>query len=146
MENINIKLKDGAKVPVYSSKGAACFDLFAHTVDPIDGNSVKIGTGVFMDLPAAKQLLVFSRSGQGFKDLTRLANCVGVIDPDYTGEIAVKLVCDSPEKIEYIKSIKVGDKIAQAQLVPIIRAEFNVVDDLNKTTERGSGGFGSTGN
>ena len=146
MENINIKLKDGAKVPVYSSKGAACFDLFAHTVDPIEGNSVKIGTGVFMDLPADKQLLVFSRSGQGFTDLTRLAKCVGVIDPDYTGEIAVKLVCDSPEKIEYIKSIKVGDKIAQAQLVPIIRAEFNVVDDLNKTTERGSGGFGSTGN
>lgn len=144
MENIKIQLKKGAKMPEYSTEGAACFDLFVHTVE-VKENTATIGTGVFMELPHDKQLLVFSRSGHGFKNLVRLGNCVGVVDPDYRGEIKVKLVCDDPEQVDFLKSIQKGDKIAQAQLVPIIKTQFTIVDKIDTSTKRGSDGFGSTG-
>ncbi len=90
-------------------------------------------------------MLIFSRSGHGFNHNARLANCVGVIDSDYRGEVLVKLSMDDefcdPETELYIRP---GDRIAQAMLVQVPRCEFEVVEQLT-ITERGAGGFGSTG-
>ena len=86
-------------------------------------------------------MLVFSRSGHGFKNNVRLANCVGVIDSDYRGEVMVKLVYDGFTSNLLVRN---GDRIAQAMLVPAQQVTFEVVEELN-TTERGTKGFGSTG-
>ena len=86
-------------------------------------------------------MLVYSRSGHGFKHDTRLANCVGVIDSDYRGELMVKLTYDGAEDGPFIEP---GDRIAQAMIVPVSQVSFDVVDELSDTV-RGSGGFGSTG-
>lgn len=87
-------------------------------------------------------MLVFSRSGHGFKNDTRLANCVGVIDSDYRGEVMVRLTCDNMS----VNALHVspGDRIAQAMLLPVAQVEFEEVDDLG-ATKRGTGGFGSSG-
>lgn len=153
--NINVKkLRPDAKLPIYGSDGAACFDLHA-IVDNEDGiilQSPQLGshpfeyvfsTGLSFDIPDGYQMLIFSRSGHGFNQNVRLANCVGVIDSDYLGEVKVKLIVD-----DYGRGLRVrnGDRIAQAQILPVLRTEFVEVDELNKNTERGDGGFGSTGN
>ncbi len=134
-------------IPQYKSAGAACFDLHARffdrsitdTVVVTPGNPQVFPTGVMVEIPEGHVMLVFSRSGHGFKDDTRLANCVGIIDADYRGEIMVKLTCDNGSL-----TIKHEDRVAQAMVVPIDRVEFEVVDALGET-ERGAGGFGSTG-
>ena len=84
---------------------------------------------------------IYSRSGHGFKDDVRLANCVGKIDSDYRGEGLVKLAIDAP--YGYFKVFP-GDRIAQAEVVKIDRCVFEEVDELS-STERGDNGFGSTG-
>jgi len=86
-------------------------------------------------------MLVFSRSGHGFNHDVRLANCVGVIDADYRGEIRVKLTADSKANPLIVRP---GDRIAQALVIPIAQMSFTEVDELSDTT-RGTGGFGSTG-
>ena len=142
-----------AKAPTYATDGSACFDLYAATVDRTGnigamlshGSPVVCGTGLAFDVPAGHVMLIFSRSGHGFNHNARLANCVGVIDSDYRGEVLVKLTMDDefcdPETELYIRP---GDRIAQAMLLPIPRCEFEVVEQLTLTV-RGAGGFGSTG-
>ena len=134
------KLHPDALMPQYGSNGAACFDL--HTVKGgfVTNYSV-FDTGLAFEIPEGHVMLVFSRSGHAFKSDTRLANCVGVIDHDYRGEVKVKLRCDS--NINSL-SIQAGDRIAQAMIVPYPKVEFVWADDLSDT-ERGEGGFGSTG-
>ena len=88
-------------------------------------------------------MLVFSRSGQGFKDAVRLANCTGVIDSDYRGDVKVKLQRDHAEH-DLPVFVDHGDRIAQAMIIPVEQAQFEVVDELSET-QRGTGGFGSTG-
>ncbi len=148
------KLHPDAKLPIYATDGAACFDLHAHTVENSrvfgahihQAAPVVCGTGLAFDVPAGWAMLVFSRSGHGFKHEVRLANCVGVIDSDFRGEVRVKLTSDdfSADDRNVPLFVKSGDRIAQAMLVPAQRIEFNVVDELS-TTERGNNGFGSTG-
>lgn len=144
------RLYPDALPPQYSTGRAACFDLFAHNcvefpvAGPFElqpGVALTFGTGCAFEIPADHVMLVFSRSGHGFKQAIRLANCVGVIDSDYRGEVRVKLTRDSSEGYA---AIRLGDRIAQALILPIPRVEFKLVNDLLKT-ERGSGGFGSTG-
>ncbi len=145
-----------AKAPTYATDGAACMDLYAATVNDYDrtgnigamlshGSPVVCGTGLAFDVPAGHVMLIFSRSNHGFDHNARLANCVGVIDPDYRGEVLVKLSMDDefcdPETELYIRP---GDRIAQAMLVQVPRCDFEVVEQLT-ITERGAGGFGSTG-
>lgn len=86
-------------------------------------------------------MFIFSRSGHGFKSDTRLSNCVGVIDSDYRGEVMVKLTCDSARSSLVVSN---GDRIAQAVIIKYDQVEFEESDDLSET-ERGAGGFGSTG-
>lgn len=154
------KLHPSARLPTYATDGSGCFDLYAATVE----GSEHAGAGVYPDAPVTCQtglafevpeghvMLVFSRSGHGFNQGVRLANCVGVIDADYRGEVAVKLTADEifvdPESFacDRHRHLRVtpGSRIAQALIVPIPRVEFEEVDELSATA-RGTGGFGSTG-
>lgn len=140
--NVKIKkLHEDAIVPTYGSAGAACFDLYAHDVEPEpDGKSTYVFTGVAVKIPDDHVMLIFSRSGHGFNWSTRLCNCVGVLDSDYTGEVMVKLRHDGIDA----PCLLPNDRIAQAMILPIQQVTFEVVDELPKT-ERGTNGFGSTG-
>lgn len=154
MEQSNVTLKvkrlhPDAVLSEYATDGSACFDLRA--VDcgqqsPIwgSGPGATFRTGLAFEIPSGYVMLIFSRSGHGFKNETRLANCVGVIDSDYRGEVMVRLVRDGGNALDILR-VNPGDRIAQAMLVPIPRVALVEVDDLSATA-RGDGGFGSTGN
>lgn len=138
------KLHQDAITPTYATDGSACFDLYAiedSFIDDIGHPNIKVPTGLAFEIPQGWQMLIFSRSGHAAKNNVRLANCVGVVDSDYRGEVKVLLAADIDAQL----AIKKGDRIAQAQLMPVHRVEFAEVDDLSDT-ERGAGGFGSTGN
>lgn len=152
--NINIKkLHQNAVVPSYAHHGDACFDLHATTVAGFEhighivyeGAPLVCGTGIAFSIPEGNVMLVFSRSGHGFHHDVRLANCTGIIDATYRGEVMVKLTCDSPdEDLTPPYKVNPGDRIAQAMIIPVERVAFTVVDELSETA-RGDGGFGSTG-
>jgi dUTP pyrophosphatase len=134
------KLDPKAELPRYATLGAACADLVALEgafVPP--GGSAAIRTGLAFDIPEGHVMLIFSRSGHGFVNDVRLANCVGVIDSDYRGEVMVKLTCDGGSY-----KVAAGDRIAQAMVIPIPQVTFVVGEELIQTA-RGAGGFGSTG-
>jgi dUTP pyrophosphatase len=140
-------LHPDAKLPVYATQGAAAMDL--HAVLPNSGcvsvteNSPQvIPTGLAVEVPAGHVMLVFSRSGHGFKSDVRLANCVGVIDSDYRGELMVKLTRDNARGDAV--TVYHGDRIAQAMVIPVRQYQPVMVDTLSET-ERGEGGLGSTG-
>ena len=140
------KLLAEATIPVYATQGAACFDLHAclpdsdAAINTCPNATVVIPTGLAFEVPEGHVMLIYSRSGHGFKLNTRLANCVGVIDSDYRGEVRVKLTRDDGGSL----FVTHGDRIAQAMIVPVPRVELIEVDDLDET-ERGASGFGSTG-
>lgn len=145
------KLHQDAIIPQYATMGAACFDLHALTVDGAyhigsniyEGYAVVCGTGLAFEVPEGYALMVYSRSGHGFKFNTRLCNAVGILDSDYRGELMVKLTCDIDDD-ESCLFVKPGDRIAQAMIVPVPVVEFVESDSL-EDTERGEGGIGSTG-
>ena len=131
---INIKkTHPNAKMPVYATDGAGCFDLYAASQEGL----FTYDTGLAFDIPEGHAMLVFARSSVGFKYNATLANSVGVIDSDYTGSVKVKF----NRSVSYV----VGDRIAQAMIIPYNRVSFQFVDDLNET-KRGEGAFGSTWN
>lgn len=137
------KLHEDAIIPTYATDGSACFDLYAVEdgyVDDISHPNIKIGTGLAFEIPEGYQMLIFPRSGIAFKNNVTLTNAVGVVDADFIGEVCILLSSHS----EGLLSIKKGDRIAQAQLMPVHRVSFQEVDSLTET-ERGTGGFGSTG-
>lgn len=149
------KLHPEAIVPKYATAGAACFDLHALLVDDHEGPyedivptgcTLNIRTGLAFEIPEGYAMLIFSRSGHGFKNDVRLSNCVGVLDSDYRGEARVKLRNESPlsDKVAACLHVAHGDRIAQAMLVRVDQWVLEVVDELS-STERGEGGFGSTG-
>jgi len=141
---MNIKLlNDLAKVPTRGSEYAAGYDLYAATdkvTDIAPHSTVKIGTGLAVELPEGTFGAIFARSGLATKKGLRPANCVGVVDSDYRGECIVALHNDTDE----VMSIDAGERIAQLIVMPYVAVDFNVVDELTDTT-RGDGGFGSTG-
>lgn len=139
-----MKLDEYAVLPTFGTEGAACFDLYAHL--PYDDAAIStckphqrvtIDTGLAFEVPPGYAMMIYSRSGQGFKDNTRLSNCVGVIDSDYRGQVRVALTRDDCQGI----FIKHGDRIAQAMLVPVPTVLFLEVDELS-TTVRGDGAYG----
>lgn len=145
-------LHDDAELPEYATSGAACFDLKAVGIDEDNiyrgewlnaSNHIRtviVGTGLAFEIPTGWVMLIFSRSGHGFKNNVRLANCVGVIDSDYRGEVKVKLTADSFGGLV----VRNGDRIAQAMLVQVPHFDLVEVEELT-ATDRGEGGFGSTG-
>lgn len=131
-------------LPTYATDGSAGFDFYAgHDAILNYGNPVVIDTGLQFEIPKGFGMFLYSRSGMGFNGDIRLGNCVGVIDCDYRGNLFIKLTTDvaSWDKTRYIKT---GDKIAQGVISHTPRVSFIEVDTLSDT-ERGSGGFGSTG-
>lgn len=137
-------LNDLAKIPTYGSEGAAGADLYAATESDIlirPHETVKIETGIAMEIPNNAFGAIFARSGLATKQGLRPSNCVGVIDPDYRGEIIVALHNDTEEE----QIVPAGSRIAQFILMPkSIHLDFEIVEELGNT-ERGDGGFGSTG-
>ena len=141
--NIKIKkLKDNAVVPTRGSKCAAGADLYSAENDLYieDRQTVMIGTGIAMEIPEGYVGLVYARSGLACKEGLAPANKVGVIDSDYRGEIKVALYNQSGQK----KLVKNGERIAQIVIAPFLAPEFTEVSELDET-DRGEGGFGSTG-
>lgn len=137
------KLK-GTALPRYASTGAAAFDFSAIGL-PEEGVVISaespqiIRTGLACEIPEGWVMFVNSRSGHGFKYDVRLSNCQGWIDSDFRGELMLKLATDGAPF-----EVKNGDRIAQALLVQCPQFEFEMAEELS-VTERGEGGFGSTG-
>jgi dUTP pyrophosphatase len=136
-----------ARMPVYATEGAACFDLYAATVTGIDegvlhpGCQLVVGTGLAFEIPPGYMMRIAPRSGLAFTHSVEAFP--GVIDSDYRGEVKVLLrrwrfVYNEP------MLIKPGDRIAQAFICEVPRLEFEEADELTETA-RGGGGFGSTG-
>ena len=148
-----VKMYDDVKLPTYATDGSGCFDIYAYAnvhedlqysakVALTAGAAVTFDTGLKFEVPEGYVMLVFSRSGHGFKNSVRLSNCVGVIDSDYRGELMVKLTADFSGSG---MNICHGDRIAQAMIVPIPKVEFVEIAEAHlSATHRGSGGFGST--
>jgi len=136
-------------VPNFQTEGAAAVDLFACTQGTVrieaQAPAVLINSGIaisFGDYSIAG--LVLPRSGLGHKKGLVLGNTVGLIDPDYDGEILISVWNRNPIGTPPIE-INAGERIGQLVFVPIIRPSFEVVDEFTNRTVRGSGGFGSTG-
>ena len=141
---VNIKkLKANAALPVYNSAAAAGADLRACLEEDViirPGKTEMISTGLAMEVPEGYAGLIYARSGLASKRGLAPANKVGVIDSDYRGEIMVALHNHSEEAAV----ISHGERIAQLIITPYLTAEFTEKEVLEET-ERGFGGFGSTG-
>ena len=136
------RLYDSAILPTYATDGSGCFDIYTMLNGDTDYNEPHTySTGLAFEIPEDHVMLVFSRSGHGFKNDVRLSNCVGVIDSDYRGELKVKLTCD---KIGWGLEVNAGDRIAQGMIIPVAKVSFEEVSELSDTV-RGSNGFGSSG-
>lgn len=146
MKALSPKLGTEIPFPTYATPGAAAMDLRACVDGPVmihSGKTVFVPTGIAIGLEPGYAALLFPRSGLACKEGLSLANGVGVIDSDYRGEVMVAL--HNHNTTDYVpKTIQPGDRIAQLAIVPVVRCDIEVVDDLDDT-ERGAGGFGSTG-
>lgn len=141
---LSSKIGTDIPAPFYATPGAAAMDLHAcmdeAVVIPAGGRRI-IPTGIAIALPNADYVaLVFARSGLGIKHGIVPANCVGVIDSDYRGEIMVGL--QNSGDTGY--TVQPGDRIAQLMITPVVQASIAMVEELDDTA-RGAGGFGSTG-
>ena len=138
--------KIGTEIPLpkFATAGAACMDLCACLDEAVTlqaGERRLIPTGIAIALPSADYVaLVFARSGLGIKQGVCLSNGVGVMDSDYRGEIGVGLV--NLGQSEY--TVRPGDRIAQLRVTPVVQPTVVQVSELDDT-DRGAGGFGSTG-
>ncbi len=154
------KIRKNAVIPTYGSLSSAGADLYAATDKSIyirDGETVMIPTGIAIEIPEGYMGLIFARSGLSCKNGLAPANKVGLIDSDYRGEIMVAIHNHEPMKSQddvtdenYLENytkrhiIEPGDRIAQLVIAPYMHMEFEEVENLDDT-ERGIGGFGSTG-
>ena len=141
---VSSKIGSDIPLPYYATPGSAAMDLHAcldgPVVIPAGGRSV-IPTGIAIALPFPDYVaLVFARSGLGIKHGVAPANCVGVIDSDYRGEVMVGLQNSGSSDF----TVQPGDRIAQLMVTPVVQATIQMVDELDET-QRGAGGFGSTG-
>ena len=137
------KLNSKVQLPKYKTDGSSGMDLMAFTESPINirpQESVLIPTGITIAIPEDTEIQIRPRSGLAAKSNISVLNTPGTIDSDYRGEI--KIILFNHGKEDFV--INNNDRIAQMVLVPIIKAEFEEVENLPKTL-RGPGGFGSTG-
>lgn len=129
-----------ATLPTYGTVGAGCFDLYScDNITLVQDSSCVFDTGLSFEIPEGYVMLIYLRSSMGKRGLS-LNGSVGVIDSDYRGNVFVPVTL----KKRTVMTISKGDRIAQAMIVPFPKVEFVEVDALTET-ERGSGGFGSTG-
>lgn len=169
MQAIKVKIKrmrEGVQLPEYKSALASGFDLAAaEDVLVRPGETVVVPTGIAVEIPEGYELQIRPRSGVSKRTRLRLPNTPGTVDADYRGEVGVLVENTVPPTKasgtvligmdgQWIETndlypvgtylIRRGDRIAQGVIVPVVRAEFVEVDELSET-ERGAGGFGSTG-
>lgn len=138
------RLHPDAFVPTKATTGSACFDLYSYDCIP-DERGYTVHTGLSIALPPNHGLLIFPRSGLSTKYGLTLRNAVGVIDSDYRGELMIKLHEGNPNDQAVIRELlKYGNRVAQALVLETPEVFWTEVDVL-PTTERGMGGFGSTG-
>lgn len=172
-ESINVKIKklvSNAVIPYYATPSAVGLDLVATSVDNNNKHYIEYGIGLAIEIPEGYAGFLFPRSSNSKKDL-QLCNCVGIIDPDYRGEIKLRFrriispdnskthvipnersfnffPCYEESKAQYLSTsidvYEVGEKVAQLVIMPYPKVNFIETDKLSDT-ERGSGGFGSTG-
>ena len=141
---VSPKIGNDIPLPYYATPGSAAMDLHACLEEavtiPARGRTV-IPTGIAIALPSPGYVaLVFARSGLGIKHGVAPSNCVGVIDSDYRGEVMVGL--QNSGETDF--TIQPGDRIAQLMVVPVVQAQVRMTDEVDET-QRGTGGFGSTG-
>lgn len=140
------KIYEDAIIPTHGSEYSAGYDLHAYiknesgVIQIAPHRMIKINTGIAISLPHDTFGGIYARSGLASKRGLRPANCTGIIDSDFTGEIIIALYNDSDE----VQEVKDGERVAQLIIQQYITVDFNEVEDLPHT-ERGSGGFGSTG-
>ncbi len=138
------RVRENALLPVRASSGAAAFDLHVCLDEDIvilPGQYKNLPTGIAIELPAPEYVaLIFSRSGHGAKHGVSLVNSVGVIDSDYRGEIQIGLINHGSEPLTVCN----GDRVAQMMITTCFAPQLIESDSLSET-ERGAGGFGSTG-
>lgn len=136
------KLNKNAILPRHGSEWAAGYDLYACIDKPVTiqpHSTEKIGTGLGFELPEGTFGAIFARSGLATKQGLRPSNCVGICDSDYRGEYIVALYNDS----DIARTVSYGDRIAQLVLMPYYEMIFT--EETLSDTDRGAGGFGSTG-
>jgi dUTP pyrophosphatase len=142
--NIKIKrLSEEATIPTRGSEYSAGYDLYANIEKPVSikpHETVKIGTGLAIEIPDGYFGAIFARSGLATKEGLRPANCTGVCDSDYRGEYIVAIHNDS----DVVREIIPHERIAQLVVIPYLYVSFKETDELSDTS-RGEGGFGSTG-
>ena len=137
------KLRENAMLPTYGSKDAAGADLYACLENPVTiepGKTVFVPTGIAMEIPKGYAGLAYARSGLACKQDLAPANKVGVIDSDYRGEFMIALHNHGSQT----RTVSHGDRIAQLVITPVYTPGFAEVEELSDT-QRGTGGFGSTG-
>ena len=137
------KLDERAIIPTYGteySAGADLYNMGGESVSVAPGETVFIHTGLSIEIPEGYCGLIFARSGLATKRGLAPANKVGVVDSDYRGEWMVALHNHSDKTA----TVEGGERVAQMVVVPYLKAEFELTDELSET-ERGAGGFGSTG-
>lgn len=145
MNKIDIKCiaQKGAVIPQYKTSGAAGADLCALLENPLtiaSGKTAIVPTGLFFEIPEGYEIQIRPRSGLAAKNGVTVLNTPGTIDSDYRGEIKIILINLGDE--DFV--INSGDRIAQMIVAPVTQADFSIVENLSET-ERGTGGFGSTG-
>ena len=144
MNTIRVKkLHPNAKLPTYGSEAAVGADLYACleqavTIQP--GEVFWVPTGIALEVPSVCAGLVYARSSMGAKRGLAPANKVGVIDPDYRGEIRVVLLNHSNQP----QTLEPGERVAQFVITPVLTPAYEEAEELSETS-RGAGGFGSTG-
>ena len=131
------KLHPNAVTPFYATEGSAAMDLTAVSSEYIDTEHIKYNFGLAFQIPKGKAGLIFPRSSC-YKQKQLLSNCVGVIDSDYRGEISAVMIGT------YKSSYTTGERVAQIMFIDAPQIEFVETDELS-TSERGEGGYGSTG-
>ena len=144
MSSIRVKkLKEIAILPTYGSEAAAGADLYACLEEPVTigpGETYWVSTGIALEVPVGCAGLVYARSSLGAKRGLAPANKVGVVDSDYRGEVRVVLFNHSPEP----QTINPGERVAQFVITPVVTPQYVEAEEL-LDTDRGTGGFGSTG-
>ena len=144
--NVKIKMTRNMPMPAYATEGSAAMDLRAaldegEVLVLAPGERALIPTGVHIAPETSDVVaIVAGRSGLGIKHGITLSNSIGVVDSDYRGEVCVGLINKGQEDFK----IERGDRIAQLMFMPVLSAAFTVCESLDET-ERGEGGFGSTG-
>ena len=144
MSKIRVKkLHPNAILPTYGSINAAGADLYACIDEPVTiapGEVFWVPTGIALEVPAGCAGLVYARSSMGAKRGLAPANKVGVVDSDYRGEVKVVLLNHSKQP----QTIEPGERVAQFVITPVLTPQYEEVAELTDT-DRGAGGFGSTG-